>query len=316
MQTNNLLRMMRGITCVLMVVCVLPMSAQSFKNHHNPFEDGDDFHFGYISGSVGYSMLQTNIPNSMPEGALGGSIGVGYEFRNSGLWVNAGVQLSFHRSKLVIDPYTVTKPGEDTQGKQVTLIYTVQQKDQMQWNYVDVPLMAGYYIRGFHIGAGVKVSYALSPTTNTTGTYNLAGKYEAYDAIVTEGHGYGDYTFNNHVRNQLKVGASLIGEIGYDLLSSMPTRSRVCNVLKLSFYFEYGLNTQLRDWGGAPQENVQPASTSLPTPATNVIINPYLNTFDPPKRAVPFFTGVKLTYMIGGSRTARVGFHHGCMCYN
>lgn len=317
MQTNKISQKMLRVVCLgLMAVCMLPLNAQSYKQHHSVFEDGDDFHFGYISGSVGYSMLHTNIPNSMSQGNLGGAVGIGYEFRNSGLWANIGVQLSFHRSTLVVDEYTVTMPGEDTQGKQVTLIYRVNQKDEMQWNYLDVPLMLGYYIRGFHVGAGVKVSYALNPTTRTSGVYNLGGKYEAYDAIVTEGHGYGDYQFVNNVRNQLNVGASLIGEIGYDLLSSMPTRSRICNVLKLSFYFEYGLNTQLREWGGAPQAHVAPVSTTLPTPATNVVINPYLNTFDPPKRAVPFFTGIRLTYMIGGSRTARAGFHHGCMCYN
>lgn len=317
MQTNNISRLMLRVACGLMVFMVtIPLSAQSYKTHHSVFEDGDDFHFAYLSGSVGYSMLQTNIPNSMPEGAVGGAVGLGYEFRNSGLWANVGLQLSFHRSSLNIDPYTVSMPGEDTQGKQVTLLYNVTQKDQMQWNYLDVPVMAGYYVRGFHVGAGIKVSYAMNPITHTSGVYNLAGKYEAYDAIITEGHGYGNYEFNNTVKNQLKVGASIIGEIGYDLLSSVPTRSRICNVLKLSFYFEYGLNTQLREWGGEPQKNVAPAAQTLPTAATNVTINPYLNTFDPPKRAVPFFTGVKLTYMIGGSRTARVGLHHGCMCYN
>lgn len=317
MRTNNFSQnVFRAMMAIIMVLIVLPSFAQGFTKRHSAFEDGDDFHFGYISGSVGYSMLQTVIPNSMPEGALGGSVGLGYEFRNSGLWANVGLQLSFHRSTLNIDEYTVTKPGEDSQGKQVTLLYRVNQKDVMQWNYLDVPLMAGYYIRGFHVGAGIKVSYALSPKTRSTGTYNLGGKYEAYDAVVTNGHGFGDYTFDNTNRNQLKVGASIIGEIGYDLLSSMPSRSRICHVLKLAFYFEYGLNTQLREWGGAPEEHVTPKAAVLPTAATNVTINPYLNTFDPPKRAVPFFTGVKLTYMIGGSRTARVGFHHGCMCYN
>jgi len=307
---------LRMVCCAVSVMLVMPLSAQSFKKHQNPFEGADDYHFAYISGSVGYSMLNTTIQNAMPEGGIGGAVGLGYEFRNSGLWANIGVQMSFHRSKLLVDPYTRTLPGEDTQGKQVTLIYHVDQKDAIEWNYVDVPLLAGYYIRGFHVGLGVKVSYALKQDTRSQGTFTLSGQYENTDAIITQGHGYGEYAFDNTVKNQLNVGASLIGEIGYDLLSSMPTRSRVCNVLKLSFYFEYGLNTQLRGWDGAPQSNIEPKAPTLPTPATNVTINPYLNTFDPPKRAVPFFTGVKLTYMIGGSRTARAGFHHGCMCYN
>ena len=301
---------------VLAIMLVAPMSGQVYRRHHNPFEDGDDYHFGYVSGSVGFSMLQTAIPSAMPEGNVGGSVGIGYEFRNSGLWTSLGVQMSFHRSALIVDSYSVSKPGEDTQGKPVTLLYRVQQRDEMQWNYIDVPLLIGYYVKGFHVGAGVKVSYALNPVTRSKGTYHLSGKYDAYDPIVTDGHGYGDYTFDNSNRNQLNVGASLIGEIGYDLLSSLPTRSRICHVLKLAFAFEYGLNTQLRSWGGSPQESIVPQTATLPTPATNIVINPYLNTFDPPKRAVPFFTGVKITYMIGGSRTARSGMHHGCMCYN
>jgi len=262
-------------------------------------------------------MLQTAMPDAMPHGAVGGAVGVGYEFRNSGLWANVGVQMSFHRSTLMIDEYTRTFPGLDTQGKEVTLLYRVNQTDKMEWNYIDVPMLAGYYIRGFHIGAGIKVSYALKPVTRSTGTYELSGLYETYPTPFSNmpDRGYTTYEFDNRVANQLKVGASLIGEIGYDLLSSMPTRSRICNVLKLAFYFEYGLNTQLRK-RETPQDAIVPVIPGNPTPATQVTVSPYVNTFSTPARTVPFFTGVKLTYMIGGSRTARVGMHHGCMCYN
>lgn len=309
--------MKRIVSFILIVFLALPAGAQSFRRHHSPFEDGDDFHFGYISGSVGYSMLQTSIPNAMPHGGIGGSIGAGYEFRNSGLWANIGVQMSFHRSSLVIDEYSQDFPGLDTQGKAVTLHYRVNQTDEMEWNYLDVPVMAGYYVRGFHIGAGIKVSYALNPTTLSSGTYALSGIYETYPTPFENmpDRGYTDYDFNNRVSNQLNVGASIIGEIGYDLLSSMPTRSRICNIFKLAFYFEYGLNTQVRRWE-TPQRSITPTGNTNPTPATQVVINPYVNTFSTPARTVPFFTGVKLTYMIGGSRTARVGMHHGCMCYN
>jgi len=99
------------------------------------------------------------------------------------------------------------------------------------------------------------------------------------------------------------------------LLSSMPTNSRLCHVLKLSFYFEYGLNNYNK--GGdklryeMPQYNKQHEAS-----ATDLVFNPFLNTEASPARTVPFFAGAKITYMIGGSRTARSGFHHGCMCYN
>lgn len=311
---------MRILLCAVVFICSEAASAQTFRRHHNPFEGGDDYHFGWISGSVGYSMLQTNMPNAMPHGNLGGAVGIGYEFRNSGLWVNVGAQLSFHRSKLVMDEYDTRSEadqqpyiGVDTQNKPTVFHYRVNQTDEMQWNYIDVPVLVGYYVRGFHVGAGIKVSYALNPKTRTTGTYNLSATNLDYNVTFVEmpDRGYTDYAFDRTEKNRLNVGASLIGEIGYDLLSSVPTRSRICHVLKLSAYIEYGLNNQLRSWE-TPQNRVTPNKAN----ATQATIAPYVNTFANPVRTVPFYTGVKLTYMIGGSRTARVGMHHGCMCYN
>lgn len=309
----------RVLLCAMVMLISLSMSGQSFRHHHNPFEGGDDYHFGYISGSVGYSMLQTSVPNAMPYGKLGGSVGLGYEFRNSGLWVNVGAQFSFHRSQLVIDEYDTRSEadqnpytGFDTQNHATVFHYKVNQTDEQQWNSIDIPVLVGYYTHGFHVGGGLKMSYAFNPQTRTFGTYNLSATNLHYDVTFENmpDRGYTDYPFDYTKNNRLNVGVSLIGEIGYDLLSSVPTRSRICNVLKLSFYVEYGLNNHLRN-RETPEPRVETTAD-----ARVAIINPYLNTFANPVRTVPFFTGVKLTYMIGGSRTARVGFHHGCMCYN
>jgi len=309
----------RFLVGCMIILLALPAGAQAFRSRRNAFAGGDDFHFGYLSGSVGYSMLQTNFSGAMPRGAVGGSVGLGYEFRNNGLWTSVGAQLSFHRSSLAIDEYVRDFDGFDMQGSPSTFHYRVNQVDEIQWNSIDVPIMAGYYVRGFHVGAGVKVSYALSPNTLVTGKYNISATN--HDLAVTfenmPDRGYTDYDYKKESVNQLNVGVGLIGEIGYDLLSSVPTSSRICHVLKIAFYFEYGLNNVLRN-SETPSSLVE-----LPqvTPGqsiriSDVIVNPYMNTFANPSRTVPFYTGVKLTYMIGGSRTARAGFHHGCMCYN
>lgn len=303
----------------LMLLLVSGVQSQSWLRRHSAFEDGDDFHFGYISGSVGYSMLQTSLPNAMPHGKAGGSIGLGYEFRNSGLWTSVGVQMSFHRSSLEVSEFIDDHDGLDTQNKPNTFHYRVNQIDNMEWNYIDIPVLLGYYVRGFHVGAGVKVSYALNPNVHTKGVYNLSATNHFYQTTFENmpEHGYTDYPYEGDTKVNLNVGASLIGEIGYDLLSSLPTSSRLCHVLKVAFYFEYGLNNQLREregetWKTRLTTEVEPGKWD----ATKIQINPHINTFAQPARTVPFFTGVKLTYMIGGSRTARVGFHHGCMCYN
>ena len=307
------------IACLLMLAVSVGANAQSWQKRHSAFEAGDNYHFGYVSGSVGYSMMQTSLPNAMPHGKAGGAIGVGYEFRNSGLWTSVGAQLSFHRSTLEVDEYIDNHDGLDTQNKPNTFHYRVNQVDEMEWNYIDVPLMVGYYFQGFHVGAGVKVSYALDPKVRTTGVYNLSATNHYYQTTFADmpEHGYTDYPYSGTSSVNLNVGASLIGEIGYDLLSSLPTSSRLCHLLKVAFYFEYGLNNQLRERDG---ETWKTKLTTEVAPdkwdATKIQINPHINTFSKPARTVPFFTGVKITYMIGGSRTARVGFHHGCMCYN
>lgn len=294
-----------------MIVSCLPLSAQ-YRRRGSGGLDGDNYHFGYMSGIIGYSMLDTRAVGVLPIGSLGGGVGVGYEFRNSGFWTNVGVQFSFHRSQLQLDPYTIDYEGFDTQGKAATLHYRVSQTDEVKWNFLDIPILFGYYTHGFHLGAGLKLSYAIHPTTRTTGSYNLSATNHEYNVTFRDmpDKGYTDYPFNNTYDNRLNIGASLIGEIGYDLLSSMPSRSRVCHVAKLSFYFEYGLNNLAKGWD-VPQSAITPEQRD----ATKATVYPYMNTFGTPNRTVPFFAGAKITYMIGGSRTARSGFHHGCMCY-
>ena len=325
----------RMIMALVMLVITLPGWSQYHRR--SALAEGDHYHFGYVSGHVGYSMLTMHATGVMPAGSVGGGFGLGYEYRNSGLWANVGLQLSFHRSELRRDPYSTythnTDPdydpfkdpkyeayrGMDTQGKSALFIYDVKQSDQIEWNFLDIPVLLGYYTHGFHIGAGLKVSYAISARSRTTGSYELKAMnedyYNAINPVIFQNlpsEGYTTYPIQKHSQaNRLNVGVGLIGEIGYDLLSSAPFNSRICHVLKLSFYFEYGLNNLAKG-----NETGKRSIEINPQDVRQAVINPYLNTIDSPARPVPFFAGVKITYMIGGSRTARSGFHHGCMCYN
>ena len=314
---KNRQRLVVAMLLLWVFAWVQPLFSQAHRR--GGILNGDHYHFGYVSGHVGYSILDMHTAGVMPLGNTGGGIGVGYEYRNSGLWANVGVQLSFHRSRLEIDPHSTNDEadqtpyyGLDTQGKSTRFIYDVSETDKIQWTFLDIPIMFGYYKYGFHIGGGLKLSYALSGNTHAKGVYNLKAWNDDLQVIFQDmpEHGYTDYAFDNKQENRLKIGVSLIGEIGYDLLSSMPSYSRLCHVLKLAFYFEYGLNNIASGWD-PPLRSVVPNRDN----ATEATINPYLNTVNSPSRTVPFFAGAKITYMIGGSRTARAGMHHGCMCY-
>ena len=309
----------KAIFALAMLLITLPSWGQ-YRRRGGGLADGDHYHFGYVSGHVGYSILDTHATGVLPLGNVGGGVGIGYEYRNSGLWANIGLQFSMHRSRLQLDPYSTKSEadqtpykGFDTQGKPTTFHYRVTQTDEIEWNFLDIPVLFGYYTHGFHIGAGVKLSYAIFPRTRAKGVYNLSATNDDYSVTFQDmpDRGYTDYTFESKQDNRLNIGASLIGEIGYDLLSAAPFNSRICHVLKLSFYVEYGLNN-LAKGNESTVRWVVPDRTN----ARQAVINPYLNTINSPARTVPFLAGVKITYMIGGSRTARSGFHHGCMCYN
>ena len=299
----------------------LSVSAASYRRAAN-----DNYHFVYLSGSAGYSMLQNDIPELTPAGKTGGLIGLGYEFRHNGVWMSVGAQASFHRSSLTVadmtfyphqSPTYATATFYDTQGKEIYPRYNISQIDHLKYMFLDVPIMVGYYVQGFYVGAGMKISYPVSSDIQTSGEYTFSANYVLYPDIWIEmGHGYGQYEYPATSQSvPLKLSASLIGEVGYDLLSSMPTRSATCTLLKLGFYFEYGVSRLMN-----PVEYKQ--NYTLNTlgdggyDLTKLHINPYLTTAVTNQNwIVPFYTGVKLTVMIGGSRGARAGYHTGCQCY-
>ena len=301
---------------MLVLTLVMPVSAQyrssRFKGGYT--SGGDNYHFGYISGGVGYTSLQSAVPDLTPGGSVGGFVGIGYEFRNNGLWLSAGVQFNMHQSKAFMDNIREDRAGYDTQGKEVTLHYNVAEHDTQKWKFVEIPVLVGWYFHGFHIGAGPKIGYALDSRVEASGTYEISATNELYGIEFKDmpDRGYTTYDFSGEHEATLSPLISIVGEIGYDVLSSVPTRSGVCHVLKVAFYFEYGLNNLVKPVTSNKRLVIDPNN------ATKVQVNPYFAAgMTESYRVVPYFTGVKLTYLIGGSKGFRQGgYHKGCHCYN
>jgi len=275
---------------------------------------GDNYHFGYISGGMGYTSLQSAVPDLTPKGGFGGLAGIGYEFRNNGLWLNVGAQINFHSSEAMMDVWHEDHAGYDTQGKEIMLHYAINEHDIQKWTFVEIPVLVGWYFNGFHIGGGLKVSYPISSRVTAAGTYTISATNELYGIEFHDmpDRGYTSYEFQGDHDAKLNPLVSLIGELGYDVLSSIPTRSRICHVLRVSFYFEYGLNALVSPISSNKRLIINSSD------ATKVQVNPYFAAGMTQKyRVVPYYTGVKFTYLIGGSKTARSGgFHKGCHCYN
>ncbi|MCQ2342721.1 MAG: hypothetical protein MJZ75_04420 [Paludibacteraceae bacterium] len=284
----------------------------------------DNYHFGYISFAGGYSSLSQNVSNVSTTGDFGYLVGLGYEFRRSSFWLSVGAQYLQEKSRTEIDEFSYIPPfkGIDDQKKNVDFYrYTIRQADQQEWKTVDVPIMLGYYYNGFYVGAGAKVGFSMSSVIRTNGEYDLSAQYEAYIDEFRNVNYYKGYVLpEQSFECQLRPQFSLLGEIGYDLLSSVMTNQRVCHVLKIGFYFEYGLRTvrpegsmSLISIQGMTPEEAAKQGASIKEPVT---LNPYyLSEATEGKRIVPYLVGLKLTYMLGGNRNAAGTWHKGCMCY-
>ena len=66
----------RIMVVLAMSVITLPLWSQRSRGG---LANGDHYHFGYVSGHVGYSILSSRAAGVMPAGNIGGGFGVGYE---------------------------------------------------------------------------------------------------------------------------------------------------------------------------------------------------------------------------------------------
>jgi len=300
--------------CGLMALMMLLTPNHLFARSEEHGEG--NYNFGYVSLGGGYTSLCRELNNSTIHGSVALLGGLGYEFRRKGFWLSVGAQYQIKRSSLIADEYYKEYAGLDDLGKNVTLVYRINQKDQHNWTSIDVPLMAGYYYKGFYVGAGAKVGISFGASATAQGTYELMGKYINQEGIypkeftVRDFGYYKTYDFENKVACKMLPEIAVIGEIGYDLLSRVGSHSTICHLLKIGFYWECGVNN-IR-----PSSSLEPITIPDYKDATVAVFNPMsLSTKTDGQSISNFVVGVKLTYVIGGSRSIAGTWHVGCQCY-
>jgi len=306
---------MRKVFIFISLLVALHLSAA-------PSNQGD-FHFGYVSASAGYSSLYHDAANITTKGNWAALFGAGYEFRMHNGWVSAGLQFMREQSTTTPEVYTWKSPygGYDGEGDPVDYYtYTIRQTDRLVYHTIDIPILAGYYNNGFYVGAGVKVGLSVATSFTTNGTYDLGAKYTDGIGIISGVGPYTSYTMEETKYNcSLLPQISLLGEIGYDVLSTMMSESAICHMLKIGIYAECGVNNIRPESAMDPIQlngmNFEEAAKAK-ADATQGKITPYdLNTETVGKRMMPFYVGVKLTYLIGTSWSTNTTVHRGCQCY-
>ena len=298
----------RMVSLVLLVVMSLSVNAQR--------RGDDNYHFGYISVGAGYSALSSNIKNVSNYGSWGALGGVGYEFRRAKFWMSIGAQIQILNSSCDIAEFTYTQVGKDDQGRDVDFHYLVNQTDKQRWTSIDVPLLLGYYYQGFYVGFGAKVGFSYRSSVTSSGQYELRGDYHRYageDFKEMPDHRYGKYDFSGKQEIKLLPRGAVMAEIGYDVLATRRTNSLTCTILKIGMFFEYGVNSLI----AVPEKSKPRIVVSENDPTSATVYPYYLTAITKSDRVMPYFVGLKLTFMVGGSRTGGSGtWHRGCQCYD
>lgn len=298
----------RIVSMMLLLALSLSVSAQR--------RGDDNYHFGYISLGGGYSAISSNIKDVSNYGSWGILGGVGYEFRRAKFWMSVGAQMQMLNSRCDIAEFSYTQYGKDDQGRDVDFKYVINESDKQKWTSIDVPLMLGYYYQGFYVGAGAKVGFSYRSSVTASGQYELRGDYARYageDFHEMPDHRYGLYDFSGKQEIRLLPRGAVMAEIGYDVLATRRTNSLTCTILKVGMFFEYGLNSIV----AVPDESKPRVLVSETDPTQATVYPYYLTAVTKSDRVVPYFVGLKLTFMVGGSRTGGSGtWHRGCQCYD
>lgn len=300
----------------LLFLIVIHSSTFAYTRHSNFSPKSDYYHFLYVSAAGGYSSLhEINKGNFSTYGDFGGLLGLGYEMRVNNFWISAGADVELLQYKSVMNsPYKLQHDALDTQGKAIVMNYEISnQIDQSRFVYANMPIMVGGYYNMFYAGAGVKVGFPIKTTTSTRVNYSTSGTYSQYIEDFEEmgNHFYWNYDTLTNTNINPNMNVAIIGEIGVDVLANIQSHSAYCHILKVGFYFEYGVLPMMNQTLQSMERVNFPSNN-----ATILTANPHYLWKDASYTTHPYFVGLKLTYMFGGNKRQNSGVHHhGCMCY-
>lgn len=255
-----------------------------------------DNHFLTLGVGGGYSLLFENVPELHSFGNAAGAIDFGYEYRINGFWMNLCAELQYLSSTSTFNISGTDKLIFDTQGKQALMHYDFDQSfDKQEFLFVNLPVVVGYYHRGFYLGAGAKVGYCIRAKESTAVQYSTSATYQQY---IDDFESMGDHfytTYFSYVSESLrsKYKLSAVAEIGYDVLTySREMDHTKRSGLKISVVAEYGLNKLINTNGELPLYSFNENN------AAELFIHPFYNTQSAQScRIYPLYVGMRISWI-------------------
>ena len=258
-------------------------------------------HYYVVSGSVGYSQFISNQADVSIQGRPTGALLLGYELRHRRLWFQTGLEArylsNFSRYNRKFD-FSVY-PVEDTQGKIMTMHYTIDgYRETEKILAMQVPLLVGFISdKGFYMGGGLRLGWCVYSGVDAIVSYRTEGIYGQYDQSMGEmpNHSFGRYDASIQGTSKAHFIGSFVFELGADIWrSSLYGSGRTgSQALKLGAYADLGLNSPYEMKNQKESLFIEPN----PANAQELNVESLLSIQTGKSLCLPFHVGVKLTYL-------------------
>lgn len=270
----------------------------------------DNEHYFATSLSGGYSLFVNGSKDVVLKGFVGSAATVGYEFRKPSkhVWFSMAAECQMLTSSIGLSYPIFDRWINDSEGRLAMYHYDmIESKDRQNTWSVSVPIMIGYFTKGFYVGAGPKLGYFFDGHAKNDLDYKTHATYDRYiDEYEDMPNHYYTYNSVNSGREKMKfssISFALCVEAGYEVMHKEDSRKIYWKNKYRRFDFIYRLKLGLYAEYGFLDINGNAASGTVNTyDATNpfrLIVKPFYTTESPSDRALrPFYAGVKLTFMV------------------
>ena len=305
-------------TLILIATALLLCNADAFAQKRLYPE----FHYLAVPLSFGYSnYLSPNFKNEISTfknpGLIGGTVGIGYEYRYRKFWMSLGLEGQILTSRLKpgitsMDTVMTDTDGSHTGDKSTcTYHYTFNKwQDDQMGIYGCFPMMFGVRFNAFYVGVGAKVGYCFYATSTPKVQYTTTASYSFYydDFHDMPNHFLTSYTAGqtnggSDTKFDFGLNVAAIAEIGYEVYHSDGDEEEGLPwLIKVGAYAEYGFLSAYTNNGVLQSQigykTVTKSDGTQGVDPSQMLVAPFYKAHDTRNVSInPLYVGCKVTFM-------------------
>ena len=222
---------------VRFLACVLSLSALDVHATH---------YLGFsVAAHVPLTLDLLDYTHNRP--ALGGEVGMVYEWHYSHLMLHTGLDYAAYAPSLALANQTLVQHMTDTRDMHFDYHGSLRNRtDRIFFTQVALPLMVGATWNGIYGLIGPKIAVNLGARADIKAELQTEGDYlgRYYDWFVEmPNHGYHDYepVSESHNMTLNRFDVRLAAEVGFMGEVNKDARTQIATLIRFGLFLEYGL---------------------------------------------------------------------------